>query len=82
MDNIPVVQEARLEDYSPEMWALSASKGAEVLNMLRYVIGDEKFFATLKHFAREQYAWKSAITEDFPQGGGAGERAGFEVVLH
>lgn len=64
VDNIPVIQEARLEDYSPEMWALSASKGAEVLNMLRYVIGDEKFFKTLKQFA-QQYAWKSAITEDF-----------------
>jgi len=64
VDNIPVVQEARLEDYSPELWALSASKGAEVLNMLRYVIGDEKFFLTLKQFA-QQYAWKGAITEDF-----------------
>lgn len=64
VDNIPVVQEARLEDYSPEMWALSASKGAQVLNMLRYVIGDEKFFQTLKLFA-QQFAWKSAITEDF-----------------
>ena len=63
VDNIPVVQEARLEDYSPELWALSASKGAQVLNMLRYVIGDEKFFQTLKQFA-QQYAWKSAITED------------------
>jgi hypothetical protein len=64
VDNIPVVQEARLEDYSPELWALSASKGAEVLNMLRYVIGDEKFFATLKQFA-QQFSMKSAITEDF-----------------
>ncbi len=64
IDNIPMIQEARLEDYSPELWALSASKGAEVLNMLRYVLGDKKFFATLKQFA-QQYAWKSAMTEDF-----------------
>ena len=64
VDNVPVLQEARLEDYSPEMWALSASKGSQVLNMLRYVIGDEKFFKTLKEFA-QKYAWKSVITEDF-----------------
>ena len=24
VDNVPVIQEARLEDYSPELWALSA----------------------------------------------------------
>jgi len=64
VDNVPVVQEARLEDYSPELWALSASKGSQVLNMLRYVMGDEKFFHTLKQFAG-QFAWKTAITEDF-----------------
>ena len=45
VDNVPVIQAARLEDYSPELWALTGSKGAAVLNMLRYVIGDEKFFA-------------------------------------
>ncbi|MEO6865752.1 MAG: M1 family aminopeptidase, partial [Gemmatimonadaceae bacterium] len=54
----------RLEDYSPELWALTASKGSEVLNMLRYVMGDEKFYQTLKQYAK-QYAWKSATTEDF-----------------
>ena len=41
-----MIQSARLEDYSPELWALTGSKGAAVLNMLRYVIGDEKFFQT------------------------------------
>jgi len=64
IDNVPVMQAARLEDYSPEMWALTGSKGAAVLNMLRYVIGDDKFFATLKAYT-QQYAWKSASTEDF-----------------
>jgi Peptidase family M1 domain len=64
VDNVPVIQEARLEDYSPEFWALSASKGSEVLNMLRYVLGDEKFFKTLKTFATD-YAWKSVLTENF-----------------
>ena len=35
VDNPPVIQAARLEDYSPEYWAVTASKGAAILNMLR-----------------------------------------------
>jgi tetratricopeptide (TPR) repeat protein len=64
VDNVPIIQSARLEDYSPEMWALTDKKGAAVANMLRFVIGDQKFFAALKAYL-ERYAWKSAGTEDF-----------------
>ena len=64
VDNVPLIQSARLEDYSPELWALTGSKGAAVLNMLRYVIGDDKFFQTLKTYA-QQFAWKSVTTDDF-----------------
>jgi aminopeptidase N len=64
LDNVPVIQAARLEDYSPEFWAATAGKGAAVLHMLRYVIGDDKFGPALKAFVA-QYAWKSATTEDF-----------------
>jgi len=64
VDNIPVIQAARMEDYSPELWALTGSKGAAVMHMLRYVIGDQNFFQTLKEFAA-RYSWKSASTEDF-----------------
>ncbi len=64
IDNVPLIQTARLEDYSPEYWALSASKGAVVMQMLRSTIGDDKFFKSLKDYLR-QYAWKSATTEDF-----------------
>src|SRR5262249_18062723 len=39
VDNVPVSQAARLEDYSPELQALSAAKGAAVLHMLRSVMG-------------------------------------------
>jgi predicted negative regulator of RcsB-dependent stress response len=63
-DTVPVIQAARLEDYSPELWALSGSKGASVIQMLRYVVGDEKFFAALKSFVT-QNTWKSVNTEDF-----------------
>ena len=64
VDNVPVIQAARMEDYSPELWALTGSKGAAVLHMLRFVIGDQAFFQTLKDFAA-RYSWKSASTEDF-----------------
>src|SRR6185503_11796345 len=64
VDNVPVIQAARLEDYSPEMWALTGSKGSAVLHMLRSIQGDAKFFETLKEYAK-QFAWKSASTEDF-----------------
>jgi hypothetical protein len=64
VDNVPLIQTARLEDYSPEYWALSASKGAVVMQMLRSTMGDEKFFKALKVFL-EQKAWQSASTEDF-----------------
>ena len=64
VDNVPLIQSARLEDYSPEFWALTGSKGAAVVNMLRYTVGDEKFFQALKTYA-QQYAWKSVNTDDF-----------------
>jgi peptidase M1-like protein len=64
VDNVPVIQSGRLEDYSPEMWALTGSKGAAVMNMLRYVVGDEKFFQALKDYSQKN-AWKSVTTDDF-----------------
>jgi aminopeptidase N len=64
VDNVPVIQSARMEDYSPELWALTGSKGAAVLHMLRFVIGDQNFTATLKEYAT-RYSWKTATTEDF-----------------
>src|SRR5260370_39648433 len=64
IDNVPVIQAGRMEDYSPELLALTASKGAAVLHMLRGVVGDEKFFQTLKNFA-PQHTWKSMTTADF-----------------
>jgi tetratricopeptide (TPR) repeat protein len=60
----PLIQSARLEDYSPEFWAATAGKGAAVLNMLRGVIGDDKFFQLLKALP-EMFEWKSISTDDF-----------------
>jgi len=60
----PLMQSARLEDYSPEFWAATAGKGAAVLHMLRSLIGDENFFKALKN-VQERYAGKSINTADF-----------------
>lgn len=60
----PLMQSARLEDYSPEFWAATAGKGAAVLHMLRSIVGDENFFKLLKTIP-ERYAWKSINTADF-----------------
>jgi Tfp pilus assembly protein PilF len=64
IDTVPMIQSARLEDYSPELWALTGGKGATVINMLRYVMGDDNFFKTLKAYT-QQAAWKTTTTEDF-----------------
>jgi aminopeptidase N len=64
VDTVPIIQSSRLEDYSPELWALTGAKGATVLSMLRNMLGDEKFFAVLKAFAQDD-GWKSVNTDDF-----------------
>lgn len=63
VENPPLIQAARLEDYSPEYWAATAAKGAAVFNMLRWVIGDQNFTKMLKTIP-EQYGWKSINTDD------------------
>ncbi len=64
VEDVPLIQSARLEDYSPEFWAATAAKGAGVLHMLRRVIGEEPFARLLKEFP-EKYAWKAVFTDDF-----------------
>jgi tetratricopeptide (TPR) repeat protein len=63
VDTLPVIQDSRLEDYSPEFWASTAAKGGAVFNMLRWVIGDQNFLKLLKAIP-EQYTWKSLNTAD------------------
>ena len=60
----PVIQSSRLEDYSPEYWAVTAAKGAAILNMLRHVVGDQNFMKGM-HLFMDKYSWQSATTEDF-----------------
>jgi len=64
VDQVPLIQSSRLEDYSPEFWALTAAKGAAVLNMLGQVVGKDALIPIMKTFL-ERYAWKPAYTIDF-----------------
>ena len=59
----PVLQAARYEDYSPEFFAVTGSKGAATLHMLRGIMGDDKFFRMLKAIP-DQFANQSVSTED------------------
>ena len=63
VENVPLIQSGREDDYSNEWWSLTGSKGAVVMNMLRYLVGDEKFYAALKQYVQE-HAWKPVTTED------------------
>jgi hypothetical protein len=64
VDNPPMIQAGRLDDYSPEYWALTAGKGAAMLNMLRSVIGNDNFNKLMSSFT-EKYSWQSVTTVDF-----------------
>ncbi|HVO99846.1 MAG TPA: M1 family aminopeptidase [Bryobacteraceae bacterium] len=64
VDQPPMIQAARLEDYSPEYWAATSGKGAAVIQMLRNVLGDDQFMKVLKEYP-ERFAWKSVSTDDF-----------------
>lgn len=64
VDQPPMIQAARLEDYSPEYWATTGGKGAAVLQMLRNVMGDDLFMKVLREYPA-RFAWKSASTDDF-----------------
>ncbi len=66
----PVMQASRLEDYSPEFWAVTASKGAAVLHMLRYVIGDDNFKKLLREFP-DKHPWATVTTDDFARAASA-----------
>src|SRR3984885_2123407 len=64
VDNPPMIQAGRLDDYSPEYWALTAGKGAAMLNMLRTVMGNDNFNKLMSSFT-EKYGWQSVSTVDF-----------------
>ncbi len=62
-DTVPLSSVGRLDPFAPEFQALVTDKGAIILNMLRWVIGDAAFDKTERAFL-QQYAGKPATVDD------------------
>jgi tetratricopeptide (TPR) repeat protein len=63
-DNIPLSSAGKLEMFSPEFQSLTTDKGAMILHMLRWDIGNAAFDRTMKTFAT-QFAGRPARADDF-----------------
>ncbi|MBZ5627784.1 MAG: tetratricopeptide repeat protein [Acidobacteriia bacterium] len=63
-DTVPLSSVGRLDPFAPEFQALVTDKGAIILNMLRWVIGDAAFDKTVRTFL-QQYTGKPATVDDF-----------------
>jgi aminopeptidase N len=63
-DTVPLSGLARLDTFSPEFQALATDKGAVIMTMLRWVVGEDAFHKTLASFA-QQFQGKSASVDDF-----------------
>jgi tetratricopeptide (TPR) repeat protein len=61
--SVPLADVGKLDVFSPEFQSLVTDKGGIILNMLRWVIGDEAFDKTTRAFVSE-YAGKSASVDD------------------
>ena len=63
-DSVPLATIGKLDMFSPEFQSLATDKGAMILHMLRWVVGDQKYDQTMRAFATK-YAGKSASLDDF-----------------
>jgi tetratricopeptide (TPR) repeat protein len=63
-DNIPLSSASKLDPFSTEFQSLVTDKGAMILHMLRWVLGEDKYLKTMREFS-ETYSGKSATMEDF-----------------
>lgn len=63
-DTVPLSSANKLDMFSTEFQSLTTDKGAMILHMLRWVLGEDKYNKTMREFAA-QYAGKSATTDDF-----------------
>ncbi len=79
--SVPLADVGKLDTFSPEFQSLVTDKGGMILQMLRWVIGDEPFDKTMRTFVT-QYAGKSVTVDDFPQSGRAGIWTATIVVLY
>jgi aminopeptidase N len=63
-DTVPLSSANKLDMFSTEFQSLTTDKGAMILHMLRWVLGEDKYNKTMREFAAE-YAGKSATADDF-----------------
>jgi tetratricopeptide (TPR) repeat protein len=63
-DTVPLSSASKLDIFSTEFQSLATDKGAMILHMLRWVLGEDKFLKTMREFAT-QFAGKSATMDDF-----------------
>jgi tetratricopeptide (TPR) repeat protein len=63
-DTVPLSSAGKLDLFSTEFQSLSTDKGAMILHMLRWVMGEDKYLKTIREFATE-FAGKSASVDDF-----------------
>ena len=63
-DSVPLSSAAKLDYFSPEFQSLVTDKGAMILHMLRWVVGEKNYLKIMREFATK-YAGKSATTDDF-----------------
>ncbi len=63
-DSVPLATIGKLDMFSPEFQSLATDKGAMILHMLRWVVGDQRFDQTMRTFA-SKYADKAASLDDF-----------------
>ncbi|MGA9527408.1 MAG: M1 family aminopeptidase, partial [Terriglobales bacterium] len=63
-DSVPLSSSGKLDYFSPEFQSLVTDKGAMILHMLRYIVGETKYLKVMRDFAT-QYAGKAATTDEF-----------------
>src|SRR5271157_4841194 len=63
-DTVPLSSASKLDPFSTEFQSLVTDKGAMILHMLRWVLGEDKYLKTMREFA-ETYSGKSASMSDF-----------------
>jgi tetratricopeptide (TPR) repeat protein len=63
-DTVPLSTTAKLDYFSPEFQSVVTDKGAMILHMLRWLVGEPKYLKTMRDFATK-YEGKSASTADF-----------------
>jgi Peptidase family M1 domain len=63
-DTVPLSSSSKLDVFSTEFQSLATDKGAMILHMLRWVMGEDKYNKTMRDFAA-QFAGKAATLDDF-----------------